>query len=78
MLRLLGGNDFIYVKFNDAIKTITDLKQKIDDKSLENVQKNKEFSTIDKHATLQLIYCHQQLQQEHKLHEVIQKGQSAN
>ena len=57
VLRLLGGNEFIYVPFDKKVEYIKDLKAKIDDESLKRVQKNQEFSMMDKQLTdLQLIY----------------------
>ena len=56
ILRLLGSDQFVYVPFNEKVKSIDDLTDSMNDPSA-----SEKFKKMYKDNTLQMIFKHQQL-----------------
>ena len=57
---ILGENLFVYVPFTDKIKTVDDLRSRIDQKTIEEIRKiNPKVQSKELESALQFVYHHE-------------------
>jgi hypothetical protein len=77
VMRLFGGDELLYVRYDDKINSRQDLLKLITEKVMEKVKTNDNFKKKDQDAVLQFIHKYRMIQDGDSMKDKISKGRSS-